>query len=917
MQASYSPVLTTFSFIIFILSIYTTLLIVERIFDGVRSHRRIWIITGILVMATGIFSMDFLAMIAHHVAFPMRFNLTLLMVAYCFALITSLTTFLTLFLQLSKAKHLISILFIAAGLLSLNYSAVYATDEPFTIQFTSIYFFLAIMFAMGFAFLTLKISINMKMRKERSLFMVGAYTFLLGIVILLLDYFGMKSINFIPHSHDLNNYNGLDTFTLGIILTINSLLIMISVLVTARLDYHAIQKEKQLVSQLKESDKRYHDLVEHSPEAIVVLDGEKIVFANEVCIKNIRAKDKNELIGRTVMDFIHPDYQEKIKNRFLKLKQGDPLDFSEVKLIALDGSIIDAESTIFSITYDNTPAIQIIVRILTEEKKIKRALVNQQQQFLSLFQYNPNPVFSLDLTGQIRDFNPPVWDLFGYSKEDLVGKYWYEVIDSDFITLMNENYNKVLQGSTQKYDLHVKAKDGRLIACNITNIPIIINSMVEGSFVIVKDMTRENEAISQVKKLAFTDQLTGLPNRRWFYQHLSEVIQKAKKEEQSLALLAIDFDNFKDINDLLGHQTGDIYLQKVSKKLTNTIDGKGKIVRLGGDEFIIVLENITKKETVELAERILRIVNEPIEIAGHEMLVTLSIGISIHRKCTVDVETILKQADLAMYLAKEKGKNNYQFFNETLNEQLERKLQLENALRKAIDHEEFILYYQPQIDMRTDKLAGLEGLLRWNSPYGNVEPSEFIPIAEKTGLIVPIGEWAIREVCRRINFWKHHEKLNVPISVNVSVRQFIDPNFTKRVAQIMDEQKINPAYLMLEITESIMMDFEDTVKITQELKSLGIKIAIDDFGAGYSNLHLMTKLEFDILKIDKSLVDIHNEQKMKILDAIIKSNDAQIVIEGIETKEEYEVLKEYNTIGQGYYFARPMPPEDLLKLGQV
>jgi len=279
--------------------------------------------------------------------------------------------------------------------------------------------------------------------------------------------------------------------------------------------------------------------------------------------------------------------------------------------------------------------------------------------------------------------------------------------------------------------------------------------------------------------------------------------------------------------------------------------------------------------------------------------------------------TLLTHADFAMYAAKEKGKNNYQFFTDDLNEKVIRKHQLEKALRVAIDNHEFRLYYQPQIDIQTGHLVGLEALLRWNPSFGFVSPAEFIPVAEETGLIVPIGEWVIREACRQVMKWEKQGYPKVRVSVNASARQFRDNDFAKKVLEIVDEEKMNPHYLEIEITETVMLNVKDSLQIIKKLKENGIKIAIDDFGTGYSSLNIISTIEFDTLKIDKSLIDdIHNSRRMSILNAVLsasKGGEMQIVIEGIETLEQLEYLKQFQVIGQGYYFDRPSPPGALEK----
>lgn len=329
-----------------------------------------------------------------------------------------------------------------------------------------------------------------------------------------------------------------------------------------------------------------------------------------------------------------------------------------------------------------------------------------------------------------------------------------------------------------------------------------------------------------------------------------------------------------------------------------------------------MIEDVTEEDVRQLAEQILKDMKQPVFLLGQEIVITLSIGISIQPICISDEETLIQQADLAMYSAKAKGKNNYQFFTEDLNEQVTRKLQLDKALHNALKQEEFQLYYQPQVDLRTEKLVGFEALIRWNSPTGLVSPAEFISVAEETGLILPIGEWVLKEACRQMKNWEKEGRSKVKVSVNVSARQFKDETFGWKVKQILEKENVDPQYLEIEITESVMMDIEESSLLIQELKELGVKIAIDDFGAGYSSLNVIKNVEIDTLKIDKSRIDevLSNRRNLFILAAIIdvgKNLNAQVVIEGIELEEQVNALKEFDVVGQGYFYSRPLPAKQL------
>ncbi|MBZ5752781.1 bifunctional diguanylate cyclase/phosphodiesterase [Metabacillus rhizolycopersici] len=816
-------------------------------------------------------------------------------------------------------------------------------------------------------------------------------------------------------------------------------LFMILAIVYAFLYYHTLHTKKLIMAQLKESEDHFHSLVELSPDAIVVHCGHEIVFVNEAGLKMVDATDKNELLGKSIIDYVHPNFKEVVKNRIQQMNEGLKAKMMEQKIIVPNGAMMDVEITGTKIIFENQPAIQLVIKEITEQKRIRRELEVNQQQYQSLFEHNPDGIFSIDHNGKITNVNQALVVLSGYSEDELLTMAFHPLIDEEYSELATENFKKALNGRPQNFELVGLQKDGCRVNLNITIMPIIVDSEIIGVYGIAKDISKEKEALllleqkeekyrslfdhnldavfemdlngsfkninkmaeklthfskkelltmsyhylienslereyknfsivkegqpfhieqklhdkfgnlievdfsaipiriqgktngvfaivrditekkhaqKRIKELAYTDQLTGLPNRHWFYKELKAIVEQAQKDERPFAILTIDFDNFKSVNDTFGHNAGDYLLRQVSNRLRCCLRKNDKISRLGGDEFIIILDNITRNDVNQIAKRILNEMTPPILIYDQEIIVTLSIGISMYSDCTYDGETLIKQADLAMYLAKESGKNNYQFFTEKLHARATRKLQIKNALSTAIEQNEFTLFYQPQVDLHTRKLIGMEVLLRWNPSFGFVSPSEFIPIAEETGLILPIGEWVIKDACRQLKEWEKQQLPKIRVCVNVSARQLKNRDFPLTVKKIIEEENVNPNYLEFEITESIMLNVEEASQLINELKKLGVKIAIDDFGAGYSSLNGIKNVKIDTLKIDKSLLEnvTQNDRMLSMLKAVIgvgKTLNAQVIIEGIETKKQVELLKEFFVIGQGYFYSQPLPPEQL------
>nr|WP_275580292.1 EAL domain-containing protein [Bacillus mesophilus] len=421
--------------------------------------------------------------------------------------------------------------------------------------------------------------------------------------------------------------------------------------------------------------------------------------------------------------------------------------------------------------------------------------------------------------------------------------------------------------------------------------------------------------------MAFHDSLTGLPNRYHLNERLEELLSLYQGTTSKLSILFIDLDRFKLINDTLGHYYGDLLLIETAKRLSDILSAKGMVSRQGGDEFILLLEDTGRSEVEEIAKKIIERFTFPFDLEGKEIFSTPSIGISMYPEDGQDSDTLVRNADLSMYEAKRKGKNRYRFFEATQIKTASNTVSMEINLRKALRNQEFLLHYQPIVNLENGEMTGVEALLRWESPNrGLVSPLEFIPLAEETGLIVPIGEWVMLQACQQLKQWHNLGYKKVDISVNVSMRQFQEENFVCSVEQVLTKTGLEPHYLTIEITESIMQNTNESISIINKLKELGVKIAIDDFGTGYSSLSVLRDLSLDKIKIDKTFVNDIGTNKDFILKTMIdlaKNLKMQIVAEGIENGQHVEFLKNHNCdFGQGFYFARPSSAhaiEDKLK----
>lgn len=439
----------------------------------------------------------------------------------------------------------------------------------------------------------------------------------------------------------------------------------------------------------------------------------------------------------------------------------------------------------------------------------------------------------------------------------------------------------------------------------------------------VIDITDRKLAEEKTNYIATHDVLTGLPNRFMFSNLLKHTIETAKRYSNRFAIFFIDLDRFKAINDALGHQAGDQLLVDIAHRLRKCLRASDILARISGDEFVVLAPELKDEEsTAVIARKIIAEVGQPMVLLGQKCLVTASIGICLYPEHGDDEQSLMKNADFAMYVAKEAGKNNYQFFNASSTSLSLERMSLENELRSALANNELSLQYQAKLDLRTDSITGVEALLRWNNPkFGSVSPAQFIPIAEETGLIVPIGRWVLMTACKQNVEWQKQGLPPICVAVNLSARQFMSKDLLSSIREALEESGMSPEYLELEITESMVMHHVDqAVALLYEIKQLGARIAIDDFGTGYSSLAQLKRFPIDTLKVDRSFIRevAHDADDQAITEAIIamgKSLSLTITAEGVETKEQQDFLRNRACDEmQGYYFSRPVPPSEFATL---
>ncbi|UGB28772.1 sensor domain-containing protein [Metabacillus sp. B2-18] len=571
-------------------------------------------------------------------------------------------------------------------------------------------------------------------------------------------------------------------------------------------------------------------------------------------------------------------------------------------------------------TISETGEVEHIIffsRDITEQKNAEKQLKESEERYRKLVEFSPETIL-IHVDGKIVYVYNAGLKLVGADHiSQIIGKNIFDFVSPDYWEYAKKRMQKVQVGISEISEYKILRLDGTQIYGELLGFLTTYQGK-DAVQVVVRDVTERKRAEEQVNFLAYYDSLTGIPNRNLLYEYLDEVVANNQEKAQMIAVMFLDLDRFKMINDTYGHSFGDQLLQQVSTRLSECLGEDGRLFRYGGDEYVIVLAYPEPSKVSQIAENLRDTLSTPFFIQERQTFISTSIGISLYPKDGDCVENLIQNADIAMYYAKENGKNNYQYYTNSLNVINNRKMEIEIGIRKAIKNNEFTLYYQPQIDLETKKIIGLEALIRWEHPeYGFISPAEFISVAEETGLIILIGNWVLETACKQCKHWIDIGLTIPSISVNVSSLQFRDKKFVKTVNQILQDTNLDSYYLDLEITESVTHQVEESIQIMQELKALGVQLSIDDFGTGYSSLNYLRHFPIDKLKIDKSFIDeinkhFNGEVIVRTIIELGNSLGFKVIAEGVEYEHQINFLQENNChLGQGYFFSKPLPTEEI------
>ena len=686
---------------------------------------------------------------------------------------------------------------------------------------------------------------------------------------------------------------------------------------------------------LRESEERFRLLLDSSPEAIFGVDSQGIcTFVNPACLAML-GYTQEEILGKGIHALIHHTYPD---------GRPYPKEQCHIRCSTLEGkpTHVDSEvhwrkdGTRFPVEYWSRPMYrngQLVGAVvnfidISERKRMEQALREREERYRLISSVATDLLYSCVQTEDgvlaVDWATASVDRVFGYTLDEILQQgWWRRYVHPDDLPEFDRNIAHLAPGQRSECELRILAKDGSTHYIRAYTLAVEAedgNTRHRRLYGACQDITERRQAEARIEFLAHHDVLTGLPNRVLLRDRFEQALARAQRSRKHVAMLYLDLDNFKMVNDTLGHAAGDQLLLEAVKRLVHCTRDSDTISRQGGDEFILLLNEIPDMETVErVAADILRQLAEPVEINGHAMNASCSIGVAMYPQDGSDFDSLLQKADTAMYNAKDAGRNTYRFFDDRMNRQAHEHLMLQNRLHQALYRAELQLHYQPQLDADGGKVTGVEALLRWHNPeLGDVPPARFIPVAEDCGLIVPIGAWVIEQSCRQAQAWRQAGLPDLTMSVNLSALQFRRAGLIETVAGALARSGLPPHLLELELTETIMLqDVENTLDTVRQLKALGVRLSIDDFGTGYSSLSYLKRFAVDRLKIDQSFVrDINTDpDDAAIVTAIIqlaRSLRLGIIAEGVETPEQLAYLREAGCSEvQGYLFSRPLAPAAL------
>lgn len=926
LTATYDVRLVILSIVIAIFGSYIALDLAGQVSAAKGWVRQLWLIGGTIALGISIWAMHFIAMLGYQLPIPTVYDFTIVFVSMAIAIAGSGGGLFAITHQqpLGGLPLITGAMSLGLGIVGLHLTAMasmqVAAISVYEPKLMALSIAMAIAFSGGALWLAFHPSSENLIRESGR--KIGS-VILMAAAIVGMHYLAMAAVSFQKAERAIALLSPASNYAqLGITVSIATLIILILTLVAS---FFSQRTSAQLAraEALRQSEERFRSLVQNASDVIAIITADGTLNYLSPSFKRILGYEPEAWLGKKVLELVHPDDIDKAESVCLEAQDADAVTIkTEFRFQHIDGQIRDFEIIINNLlTEPSVAGIVATGRDITDRKLSEAALLESEKRYQNLYDFAPDAYSAIAADGTITSANQISADFLGYSKEELIGQPVLMTVFEGDRQLFQEWFTKIFTEKlvTGEMELRKARKNGSILwVRERSQLLFDEHGTPTELHVICRDITERKQAESQLLHSAFHDALTSLPNRALFTDRLERAISLAKRQEDYLfAVLFLDLDRFKVINDSLGHTFGDQLLIAVANRLATCLRPTDTAARLGGDEFTILLEGIKDiSDAIRVADRIQAELKLPLILGEQEIFTMASIGIAMSDKSYEKPEQLLRDADIAMYRAKTLGKARYEIFNTDMHTRAVARLQLENDLRRAIERHEFQVYYQPIVSLQSGTIMGFEALVRWEHPTrGLLSPEEFLVVVEETGLGVPVDQWVLWTACRQMREWQLAFPAQPPmdICVNFCSRHFAQPNIVAEINTVLQEIGLNAQSLKLEITENAIMENDQSVTdVLLQLKALGIKVVIDDFGTGYSSLGRLHSFPIDILKIDRSFIanaetGITNLDIVATIVLLGHSLGMEVTAEGIETAGQLARLRELNCeYGQGYFFAEAL-----------
>ena len=942
MESSYNIWLVSLSVCIAIVASYTTLSLADRVQSTHGRAKNSWLLGGAFSMGAGIWAMHFIGMLAFHLPIPIAYDPLLTLASILPAFIASWIALYTIGSGKKTLNKLIGAgLIMGIGIAAMHYTGMAAMRMFPAIRYDPLLFWLSILIAIAASITALEIAFRLKIENTSEFLTakkIGSAV-VMGVAIAGMHYTGMASAYFAEGSVCMAATQGVNaellaTWVSGGSVLILSMTLLVSIYDARMADHNAVLVEKlkqanqalhkrahhlaiQMTSELRTSAEKSRLLaavVEQSSDAIITTD-----LNNRITSWNLAAE---EMFGYTVEEIIASPI-DRILNRDIDFDLTKESNHFESIAIKQDSLQFDAAISCAPLMDDNKRNVGsiYIIRDISSAKQSEQRL----KQAAAVFESTKEGVMITDVNAIIIAVNRAFSSITGYTEDESIGqRAGFTKSGFHDKNFYQDMWESIQQQGFWEGEVIDRRKSGETYPKWLT-ISTVTNeqSQIINYVGVFNDITQLKETEQRLKHISQHDFLTNLPNRLLFEDRLDHALSRCHRDKSQLALLFLDLDRFKNINDSLGHVIGDHLLIEVAKRIDSLLREEDTLARLGGDEFIILLESLSNQcQAAAVAQKVITALENPFSVEGHELYISSSIGISTYPLDGIEPMQLLKNADTAMYKAKENGRGKFHYYSADLSSNLHQRMELEIALRKSLEQQEFILYFQPLVSVSDNRISGAEALVRWNHPNrGMIPPGDFLPVAAESGVLISLEEWILEEACRQLSHLISQGFPEFRLSVNLSSEIISFHKVADRIISLLKKETLKGSSLQLEITEtSLVKHSELLVTNLEALKDFGVSIAIDDFGTGYSSMAYLKRFAIDKLKIDKSFVqdialDPNDKAIVKAVIAMGHSLGFTITAEGVERKEQKEFLAMQGCDEiQGYFCSKPLPIDEFIHL---